>query len=88
MSFGQNPAAGFFLNEIAALSDGCLVIEAAFKAGSVITASQAADKIVPVMAIQTPLLTAALEDATSLSQAGLSRSVCLRNYLNFIIAYN
>ena len=71
MPFGQNPAAGFFLNEIAALSDGCLVIEAAFKAGSVITASQAADKIVPVMAIQAPLLTAALEDATSLSQTRL-----------------
>ena len=71
MPFGQNPAAGFFLNEITALSDGCLVIEAAFKSGSVITASQATDRIVPAMAIQTPLLTAALEDATSLSQTRL-----------------
>ena len=57
----------FFLNEIAALSDCCLVIEAAFKLGSVITALQATDRIVPVMAIQAPPLTAALEDSTSLS---------------------
>ena len=61
----------FFLNEITALSDGCLAIEAAFKSGSVITASQATDRIVPAMAIQAPLLTAALEDTTSLSQTRL-----------------
>ena len=71
MPFGQNPVAGFFLNKIAALSDGCLAIEAAFKLGSVITVSQATDRIVPVMATQAPLLTAALEDATSLSQTRL-----------------
>ena len=54
MPFGQNPAARFFPQRnriIAALSDGCLVIEAAFKSGSLITASQAADRNVPVMAI-------------------------------------
>jgi DNA processing protein len=54
MPFAQNPAARFFPQRnriIAALSDGCLVIEAAFKSGSLITASQAADRNVPVMAI-------------------------------------
>ena len=54
MPFGQNPAVRFFPQRnriIAALSDGCLVIEAAFKSGSLITASQAADRNVPVMAI-------------------------------------
>jgi len=54
MPFGQNPAARFFPQpnrNIAALSDGCLVIEAAFKSGSLITASQAADRNVLVMAI-------------------------------------
>ena len=54
MPFGQNPAALFFPHRnrmIAALSDGCLVIEADFKSGSFITASRAADRNVPVMAI-------------------------------------
>jgi DNA processing protein len=54
MPFGQNPAARFFPQRnriIAVLSDGCLVIEAAFKSGTLITASQAAERNVPVMAI-------------------------------------
>ncbi|MDC0461421.1 DNA-processing protein DprA [Alphaproteobacteria bacterium] len=54
MPFGQMPAARFFPQRnriIAALSIGCLVVEAAFKSGSLITASQAADKGVTVMAI-------------------------------------
>ena len=54
MPFGQNPAARFFPQRnriIAVLSDGCPVIEATFKSGSLITASQSADRNIPVMAI-------------------------------------
>lgn len=74
MPFGQNPAVRFFPQRnriIAVLSDGCLVIEAAFKSGSLITASQAAERNVSVVAIPGSPLGPRAQGCNSLSQTEL-----------------